>query len=321
MADGLPKQLSVSELGQLSVNRRRELLLRHHRDFIRGSFLMLLSARAAGDVLLFEKNEAGHGNWLTSSFLRGSGLDGRTAQRYMQIAGYWEPLLALLAKERGWAKTTCVSDLEILVELLQDVSLNRALSLILKYRIKIGDLSRRKTSSASRGPADEQWLTPSPTVKAVQAFHGTIDLDPCAEETERPHIPARFRYTRANDALPTSSPWNGKVFANPGSDRHASLWIGRACYEFAEKRTVSEATLLLPATSDAKWLQYVARFPRAFIRQRQSVVFLTSKSRRRRRLPFALMVILLAPHERWDAFAAIFSPIADVFLPWNQPNS
>ncbi len=109
------------------------------------------------------------------------------------------------------------------------------------------------------------WNTPKHIVGLVEQVLGTIDLDPCSDELERPNIPAQNHFTAAEDGL--RQKWHGTVYMNPPYGRSIVQWVEHLCQEFAEGRT-SEAIALVPSRTDTKWFQLFAPFAKCFIHGR-----------------------------------------------------
>lgn len=96
-------------------------------------------------------------------------------------------------------------------------------------------------------PADwtnDDWATPWPLVRQLEAEFGPFELDPCAiaETAKAP----RF-YTKAQDGL--SLPWTGRVFCNPPYSNKAP-WLQKA-YESSQAGAL--VVCLVPARTDAAW--------------------------------------------------------------------
>jgi hypothetical protein len=51
----------------------------------------------------------------------------------------------------------------------------------------------------------------------------TFDLDPCQPPEGVAWIPAKHRYTIADDGL--TSPWSGRVWLNPPYGKHTAAWL------------------------------------------------------------------------------------------------
>jgi phage N-6-adenine-methyltransferase len=92
--------------------------------------------------------------------------------------------------------------------------------------------------------AADNWATPWPIVRALEAEFGSFHLDPCCtrETAKAPQF-----YTAADDGL--QRPWWGRVFCNPPySDIPAWLKKGRESLG-----PVTLLVYLVPAWTDRSW--------------------------------------------------------------------
>jgi phage N-6-adenine-methyltransferase len=107
-----------------------------------------------------------------------------------------------------------------------------------------------------------EWETPQAFFDKVNAVHGPLVLDVCAN-VGNAKCP-RF-YTRAEDGL--VQPWNGVCWMNPPYGREIGKWVRKAA-ESAGGGT--KVVCLLPARTDTKWFHdYVLPYGKVeFIRGR-----------------------------------------------------
>jgi phage N-6-adenine-methyltransferase len=96
------------------------------------------------------------------------------------------------------------------------------------------------------------WLTPNEIIDLVVEMLGSIDLDPCASESDIFNIPAKMYYTEWSNGL--DKKWEGKVYVNPPYGKDISKWIYKAIHEYNDGNA-SEIILLIPARTDTRWFQ------------------------------------------------------------------
>lgn len=150
-----------------------------------------------------------------------------------------------------------------------------------------------------------EWLTPQDIIDRVVCLFGTIDLDPCSNDSELPNVPARRHFTREHDGL--SHPWHGRVYMNPPYGRQISEWVSHLVREYRAGR-VTEAIALVPARTDTAWFREFKEFPRCFIHGRLRF------SAHENRAPFPSMVVYLGENTR--RFAHVFGDIGDSYTLW-----
>jgi len=102
-----------------------------------------------------------------------------------------------------------------------------------------------------------EWYTPQEIVRLSIKLLGKIDLDPCSNSLETPHVPADKYYTKEMDGL--SLPWEGTVYLNPPYGSEIPLWVEKLVksYEYG----VTEAIALLPGRIDTNWFQPLYKHP------------------------------------------------------------
>ena len=77
-------------------------------------------------------------------------------------------------------------------------------------------------SHEDRGSSNVDWYTP-PWV--FDRLGLEFDLDPCQPAAGIPWIPAKKKYTLADDGL--ASPWHGRVWLNPPYGKHTHAWLDK----------------------------------------------------------------------------------------------
>ena len=100
------------------------------------------------------------------------------------------------------------------------------------------------------------WNTPMVVVEAVrEAFGGTIDLDPCSNETSIVGATTEWRLPDQDGRV---EPWDGNVYVNPPFGRGLAAWVEKAL----ESQSAAETIMLLPAAVDTRHWQRLI-FPNA----------------------------------------------------------
>jgi hypothetical protein len=104
-----------------------------------------------------------------------------------------------------------------------------------------------------------EWYTPPEVIDRVRAVLGLIDLDPASCDAAQQVVGATTYYTVADDGL--RQPWTGRVFCNPPyKTPEIARFIGKLVAEL-DADHITEAILLVNATTETDWFQFVA--PRA----------------------------------------------------------
>ena len=163
------------------------------------------------------------------------------------------------------------------------------------------------------------WLTPPTIIERVsQAFHGTIDLDPCSNDSESPNVPAITCWDGSNRNGLTE-PWFGRVYCNPPYGRDIFLWTEKAYYEYLGGNS-KEIILLVPARTDTAWFRPLwDNNAMCFIRGRLkfSNKEWTTPSGSKNSAPFPSVLIHMGINHA--AFDAAFSKIGHVIFPESKP--
>jgi len=147
-----------------------------------------------------------------------------------------------------------------------------------------------------------EWCTPGEIIERVQRVLGAIDLDPCSDSRDAPHVPAQEHYTREDDGL--AHLWRGRVYLNPPYGRELPAWIDKLLGEYGSGR-IAEAIALLPARTDTQWFRKLRSFPRCFLWGRLRFSEASSGA------PFPSMIVYVG--DRWERFVEVFSDIGDVY--------
>ena len=144
----------------------------------------------------------------------------------------------------------------------------------------LGVISLRRMTRDRLSSKSAEHLTPPHIVKAVLDVLGEIDLDPCAEASEDPHIPAKRHYTLKEDGL--KQVWLGRVYMNPpygntgggGRKKESVLkWMLKMATEFREGRVTEGIVLWRASTGTRAWVEITSVASRiCFLRGRLSFV-------------------------------------------------
>ena len=102
-----------------------------------------------------------------------------------------------------------------------------------------------------------EWYTPPEVWRAVEAFFGVIDLDPCANPEKT--IPARLHLLENG----LDATWRGKVYVNPPYAPRIQPWVEKALSD-----PVDEMIMLLPSRTDAAWMHLCFNYTVCFVRDR-----------------------------------------------------
>ncbi len=152
----------------------------------------------------------------------------------------------------------------------------------------------------------DEWYTPPHISELVIQVLLPISLDPCADEGK--HIRAVQHYTAPDDGL--IQEWNGRVFMNPPYSQ-PSVWIKKLQAEFESGR-VTEAIILVPASTDTKWLSAILKS--------QPVCFWTGRikfldTNYKPRLSARQSHCLIYWGKNWERFKEVFDPYGVVYPP------
>lgn len=144
-----------------------------------------------------------------------------------------------------------------------------------------------------------EWTTPQNITGLVIKVLGTIDLDPCADESRT--VPAEHHFTQADDGL--DQDWHGRVYMNPPYGREIEPWVKHLCREYRMGR-LTEAIALLPARTDTKWMQHLDSYPKCFIRGRLKFGHSQTGA------PFPSVAVYLGANP--DGFAQVFQALGTI---------
>lgn len=121
--------------------------------------------------------------------------------------------------------------------------------------------------------AHNEWYTPPEIVASAREVLGRIDLDPCSTALANDVVRAETIFTATHDAL-DDTPWSDRIdrhgiraFMNPPYTRDvgtASPFIDRMVSEW-EGGGVSQAIVLVNASTGTQWFFELFRFPLCFV--------------------------------------------------------
>jgi len=277
----------------------------------------LVAAIVTGERLLEVKALLPRGRflkWIDAELTPACNLSRRSAQRYMQLSNRREELVARIRRDYSTEPGNELT-LEEAEGVLSTLRMKDAHSLLpaKKQGPPITPKNRKPSTptvpSVSELPVPssvntEEVFTPVDIIAATKTFLGQIDLDPCAETSDQPNVPATQRYTRLENGLNFANAWHGQVFLHPPNDGTTRDWITRAINEHATE-AINEAVLLLPDNGGSEWLQLLDAYPRVYLRARTKPV-----------LPHPSFVVGLIESHRLADFASAFSKIGAIFVPY-----
>lgn len=175
----------------------------------------------------------------------------------------------------------------------------------LAEQVKTGEISlpeaKRQSNPALYTSNSPEWYTPKDVVDRVVATLGAIDLDPCSNSVESPHIPASHHYTESDNGL--TQEWFGRVYMNPPYGRGIDEWVAKLDAGFRSGR-ITEAVALLPARVDTRWFRLLRDYTVCFVNGR--LRFSDADP-----APFPSAAFYLGRNEA--TFAGQFSPIGDLY--------
>lgn len=102
-------------------------------------------------------------------------------------------------------------------------------------------------------------LSPQVVLDIVLEVCGEIDLDPCSNDVENPHVPATAHY--AADGLSEERIWVGNIYCYPPTDNLQTLnhWVFRMKRE-VEAGNCRNGFLYLPLAEINRWLRPLAHY-------------------------------------------------------------
>lgn len=151
-----------------------------------------------------------------------------------------------------------------------------------------------------------EFYTPKHIIDAVVEVLGEIDLDPCSNSYTHPNVPAKYLYTKADNGLRYT--WYDKVFMNPPYGFAITEWIDKLRTDY-EAGTVTEAIMLVPASTSTKWFATMKEYPCCFLQQH--LHFLRPKGFTVREAKGATAVFYLGENEQ--NFTEVFSQFGGVY--------
>ena len=120
-----------------------------------------------------------------------------------------------------------------------------------------------------------EWYTPHKYVDAARLVMGGIDLDPASNAVANKTVRADLYYDRSVDGL--TRPWLGRVFLNPPYCKNQSAWVSYLIQQY-EMGVTSQALLLIPASTETGWFQWLWSYPVCFTNHR--IHFLSEDGKR-----------------------------------------
>jgi hypothetical protein len=252
-----------------------------------------------GRALLSLKGLVRHGQFqqfVIEHFCKPNNLSVRTAERYCAIAKNAELLLdALRASNPELAERT--DD-----DLLKGLSINKAYELI-KQLVKIEEGELPSLLVDGPKPDPNGWLTPEFIIVLILELFKIIDLDPATVPDTNP-LDAATTVTPPANGLASETPWNGKVWINPGLNKvNHSQWTERLLSEF-RAGSVEEGLILLPACTNSKYASLLRDFPRAFTNK---PLIVAGPTLPKLMLKVPLMIVYVGPDARFHDFVNVFS--------------
>lgn len=150
-----------------------------------------------------------------------------------------------------------------------------------------------------------EFYTPPHIINAVIEVLGEIDLDPCSNSHTSPNVPAKYLYTKDDNALQYT--WYDKVFMNPPYGYAITEWIEKLKHDY-ESGSVTEAIALCPASIGSRWLASLHQYPCCFLQKR--LHFLRPKGYRVKEAKGATVIFYFGQNE--EKFTKVFSRFGGV---------
>ena len=106
----------------------------------------------------------------------------------------------------------------------------------------------------TQASGNEEWYTPSEYMDSVrELFGGSIDLDPASCDVANEIVKAERYFTKEQDGL--QQDWEGSVYLNPPYTRAVVAEFTDKLIHHYQRGDVSQAILLVYATTDTDWFQ------------------------------------------------------------------
>lgn len=276
----------------------------------------LYFVRDCGRALLLAKERCPRGKW-THWVEAHFHASVRQAQKYMRIAWFWDDIAAKAGLDQPSFDPKANRDsflsiegaLSLLSEPKEAPELPPAPVVeILDGEIVEGEEVEEESAKGKRldNPnASNEHYTPDDVLMAVYQCLGTVDLDPCSDDSWPPNVNAKHHYTAQHDGL--AQEWMGKVFMNPPYNPSGTIskWVKKLLDEVKAGR-VTEAIVLIPAYTDTASFTLLRDYPVCLVRGR-----LTFKGNDEpARFPSAIFYI----GHNTSAFGAAFHELGDFWL-------
>ena len=169
------------------------------------------------------------------------------------------------------------------------------------------------------------WLTPPYILDLVrEVFHGTIDLDPCADRSNNTKAKKFILSGDFPDGL--HADWEGTVFMNPPYGKYIRRWTEKWYREFENHHMVA-GIALVAARTDTKWWRYLSRTADAICfvgphlgpdekcHRRLSFLIPGATTGTPSTFPSAVVFATNADEYSIGRFAMVFRSIGPVFVP------
>lgn len=120
--------------------------------------------------------------------------------------------------------------------------------------LKEKSAEKKDKAGMTNASGNEEWYTPSGYMDSVrEVFGGTIDLDPASCEAANEVVKAKRYFTKEHDGLQQG--WEGSVYLNPPYTRTVVAEFTDKLIHHYQRGDVSQAILLVYATTDTDWFQ------------------------------------------------------------------
>lgn len=165
---------------------------------------------------------------------------------------------------------------------------------------KAGDQTAKYIASTSDNvhfsSESDDWSTPGSVIESVMEVLGSIELDPCSDETGT--VPAVERFKKADDGL--SKKWHGTVYMNPPYGKAIDAWVAKLVDAY-KSNEIKEAIALVPSRTDTEWMSRFAEFWICNVRGRLKFGGNDNSA------PFPSCVVYLGknPKKFWKTFSAM----------------
>ena len=119
--------------------------------------------------------------------------------------------------------------------------------------LKQKSAEKKQNAGMTNATGNEEWYTPKDYMEKVQLVLGDIDLDPASCEVANETVKAKRYFTKEQDGL--LQDWAGAVYINPPYTRAIVAQFTDKLIHHYQRGDVSQAILLVYATTDTDWFQ------------------------------------------------------------------